>query len=216
MAPRRKSADAIVEARQALREHTNALKLAAAEATIARSALNKSKSRALATRTGGRISKPTKDSKLLAKRARFLNKVTGGTSDDAVAATSAKRTRHMTISRRLNDVKVLSKSARRRSARANKEKLAGSGMNDLLDALPSDTVREMPAVDDNNMNVDEIRGQQKHQDQLLSSAKSKPASQKQNEKTVRQEIDRFGKVIAVRDFRDNPFSTLRSFIQNRI
>ncbi|KAK9368705.1 ribosome biogenesis protein SLX9-domain-containing protein [Lipomyces kononenkoae] len=216
MAPRRKSAAAIVEARQAVREHTNALKLAAAEATIARSALNASKSRSLATRTGGRISKPRKDSKLLAKRANFLKKVTGNKNDVTVpASSSTRRTRHMMISRNLNDVKILSKSARRRSARVNKEKLAGSGMNDLLDALPTEAVSEKPA-DGNDMDVDEIRDEQKLQDQFLSAKKSKPASQKQNEKIVRQEIDRFGKVIAVKDFRENPFSTLRTFIQNRI
>ncbi|KAK9356386.1 ribosome biogenesis protein SLX9-domain-containing protein [Lipomyces doorenjongii] len=235
MAPRRKSAASIVAARQALRAHTNALKLAAAKATIEESALHASKSRSVATRTGGGISKPKKKSKVVAKRESFLNKLNGSTStgDATVAKISKRRNRHVMVptsaslvarlnsstkgreSRGLDDVKILSKSARRRNARAMKEKLAGSGMNDLLDALPSQPVTEKSAID-NHMDIDEASGTQKLQDPMLSNKRDRPVSQKKNEKIVKQEIDRFGKVIAVKDFRENPFSALRGFIQQRI
>ncbi|KAK9359948.1 ribosome biogenesis protein SLX9-domain-containing protein [Lipomyces starkeyi] len=234
-APRRKSAASIVEARQALRAHTNALKLAAAKATIADSALHASKSRSLATHTGGGISKPKKKLKVVAKRESLLNKLNGSTStgNATVATISKRRNKQVTVpasagivamlnlstkgheSRGLDDVKILSKSARRRNARAMKEKLAGNGMNDLLDALPSEPVREKSAVDI-HMNTDEAPDAHKRQDPLLSNRRDRPVSQKTNEKIVRQEIDRFGKVIAVKDFRENPFAALRGFIQQRI
>ncbi|KAK9389680.1 ribosome biogenesis protein SLX9-domain-containing protein [Lipomyces mesembrius] len=234
-APRRKSAASIVETRQALRAHTNALKLAAAKTTIEESALHASKSRSLAMRTGGGISKPKKKSKVVAKREGLLNKLNGSTStgDATVATIAKKRNRHVMIpasasivarlnsstkgreSRGLDDVKILSKSARRRNARAMKEKLAGNGMNDLLDALPSEPVREKSAID-NHMDIDEASNTQKLQDPLLSNKRDRPVSQKKNEKIVKQEIDRFGKVIAVKNFRENPFAALRGFIQQRI
>ncbi|KAK9375451.1 ribosome biogenesis protein SLX9-domain-containing protein [Lipomyces chichibuensis] len=223
MAPRRKSAASIVEARQALRAHTDALKLAAAKATIAKSASHASKSRSLATRTGGGISKPKKKLKVVAKREGLLNKLNGSTISNrknrhSVVSASASTVDLSTKgheSRGLDDVKILSKSARRRNARAMKEKLAGNGMNDLLDALPIEPASEKSAVH-NHMDIDEVPDTQKRQDPLLNNKRDRPVSQKTNEKIVRQEIDRFGKVIAVKDFRENPFAALRGFIQQRI
>ncbi|KAK9320258.1 ribosome biogenesis protein SLX9-domain-containing protein [Lipomyces orientalis] len=234
MAPRRKSASAVVEARQALRAHSNALKLAAAEATIAKSALHASKSRSLGARTGGGITKSPKKTKAVAKRAGLLKRLKGMTSteDATVEAPSKKRKGLMAPpstsavtrlsssaegpkSRSLDDVKIVSKSARRRIARAKKERLAGNGLNDLLDALPSDPNTENSAVDD-SMNIDEGTRAQKSQDPMLSESRNKPVSQRTHEKILRQEIDRFGKVIAVKDFRENPFAALRGFIQQRI
>ncbi|KAJ8100529.1 ribosome biogenesis protein SLX9-domain-containing protein [Lipomyces tetrasporus] len=235
MAPRRKSASAVVEARQALRAHSNALKLAAAEATIASSTLHTSKSRSLGPRTGGGITKSTKKTKAVAKRAGLLKRLNGTTSteDDATAREFSKKRKGLMVpastsavtrlsstaegpkSRSLDDVKNVSKSARRRIVRAKKEKLAGNGLNDLLDALPSDPDRENSAAND-SMNIDVGTSAQKSQDPRLSERRDKPVSQRAHEKILRQEIDRFGKVIAVKDFRENPFAALRGFIQQRI
>ncbi|KAK9469886.1 ribosome biogenesis protein SLX9-domain-containing protein [Lipomyces arxii] len=230
MAPRRKSPSAIVEARQALRAHTNALKLEAAKAAIARSA---SENRIL------KVKQPTKKSKAVEKRATLLHKLQSSSrvsksrkivvpvgiskkSKTKLVASSALSMLGSTspdpVKSNLNDVKILSKSSQRRQVRAEKEKLAGSNMSDLLEALPEDMTTLAQSGED-LMDVDKAEPSMisvKSKDPRLDLTRTRPISVKLQEKASRQEIDRFGKVIAIKEFRENPFATLRGFIQQRI
>ncbi|KAK9457042.1 ribosome biogenesis protein SLX9-domain-containing protein [Dipodascopsis uninucleata] len=225
MAPRRKSADAVVEARQAQRAYMQSLKLAATKASIERAA----KFPSLSARLSGGISKPTKKSKLASKRVNLIEKIEkssvkkGKRVDIPVGISKASR-RGVILPSALSKVSTaynkrhdLSKSARRRAQRAEKERLAGTQMTDLLNALP-DTSDMLYDEDNKDISMDDADGSA-HKSKvgdILMAPKSKPGTLRSNERLAKNEIDRFGKIIADDTFRDNPFATLRSFIQNRI
>ncbi|KAK9451364.1 ribosome biogenesis protein SLX9-domain-containing protein [Limtongia smithiae] len=250
MVPKRKSIDRILEARRALRAHQDALKLAAVERTLVRASASASTSGLLSTggaaRTGGRIEKTTKKSKVAAKKAKLLGKLNAdGSANKVVASTRGRtkvrmptslantRTATSAAAALLNNAtnvpprsstyiaKPLSKSALRRQNRANRDKLAGGSLGDLMDALPSSgthTPAELSTADDSAMELDGTNSSssQHNPDGLLSATRRKPVSSKTNEKIVKQEIDRFGRVMLEKKFRENPFAALRGFIQQRI
>ncbi|KAK7207751.1 ribosome biogenesis protein SLX9-domain-containing protein [Myxozyma melibiosi] len=244
MAPRRKSPAEILAARQALRAHTNALKLEAAQATISQAARTAATSKSLSTRTaaasGGRISKkPTKKSATAEKRGSFLRKIQTGASGKApvLAAASSRRRVVMPkvktsmesivaeslkpaeapVKNSLDGVVTLSKSARKRKNRAVKEKLAGNDLTELMDALPETEQDDGDdAMDEDMEDGGAVAGKGNAADVYLDAKHDRPVSLKAGEKVVKQEIDRFGKVMTEATFRENPFAALRGFIQQRI
>ncbi|KAK9476338.1 ribosome biogenesis protein SLX9-domain-containing protein [Lipomyces japonicus] len=239
MAPRRPTPSAQVEVRQALRAQSNALKLAAAKATIAKAQAqniaaggNRSVIHALAVKRSGKV---TKKSKLEQKRIKIKDSIARTSKSTATSGgrpvLESKQPKHLTAANASraaietggkdvlsSDIAqhALSKSARRRVTRKQREMVAGVGLNDLMDALPVDDENEWEDEDemvdvDGSGNKTTSSG-----DPAWNVARNKPVSSKANEKIVRQEIDRFGKVITDKTFRKSPFAALRGLIQNRI
>lgn len=219
------------------------MKLQAAEAAISRSLRTAANSKSLSTRTtvlGGNISKkPTKKSVTAEKRGVLLRKLqtSNGKSATHVSGASSSHRRRVVmpkvqtsiesilreslktadtpVNSSLDGVVNMSKSARKRKNKATKENLAGKSMNDLMDALSPDEFATADIEMDEGMDEDDVPVQ-KPEDPYLSTKRDRPVSNKAGEKVVKQEIDRFSKVMTEQSFRENPFAALRGFINQRI
>ncbi|KAK9461074.1 ribosome biogenesis protein SLX9-domain-containing protein [Lipomyces oligophaga] len=248
MVPKRQSVDGILAYRHAVRAHQNELKLEAARQTIERASADASRSKNLSTRllADAKISKTR--SRGIVKARVIANRRAGNSKRPTGLMVKANRRPNVVMPsslprgntgssyilseteklggsnfQNLNKeipVEMLSRSARKRRNRVKREKLAGSTMSDLLDALPTNEY-EIPIKPDEDQVMDGTpEGVRAHKsripDSLLTKTRTKPVSSKANERSVRQEIDRFGKVMSDQNFRENPFEVLRGFIQQRL